>query len=360
MNYMKYILVVVAVSLVSGLICTSCSDNMPDDETGNVSDGSLTIRVSATDFEWGQVPYTYSRASDPMTPEMENSLKTLAILQFDSEGSLRRELGTPEKPFKYINLVNETTPNGVLTYNITFAKDEFYHGVNCAICIMANVPEEEVMKVVFTDHENKVNTNLKTFRTEKIIIPYVTDPSANDSYGLQIGHVKHIYMFGEYTGDVTSETQQLNIGLGRMISRLQIEIKSDVNVKEGYGLYLGIKNLEQEVYFYHGETSPNNLFTEANPFNILTEGVSGEKVDLKKGVKIFFYVAPRMANNPKDATSLNFWYTNTEPDSNNPDYTLPLGNHKPGSEVGDYSLNRNTYYMFYVNLTVSENNGNLY
>lgn len=360
MNYMKYILVVVAVSLVSGLICTSCSDNMPDDETGNVSDGSLTIRVSATDFEWGQVPYTYSRASDPMTPEMENSLKTLAILQFDSEGSLRRELGTPEKPFKYINLVNETTPNGVLTYNITLAKDEFYHGVNCAICIMANVPEEEVMKVVFTDHENKVNTNLKTFRTEKIIIPYVTDPSANDSYGLQIGHVKHIYMFGEYTGDVTSETQQLNIGLGRMISRLQIEIKSDVNVKEGYGLYLGIKNLEQEVYFYHGETSPNNLFTEANPFNILTEGVSGEKVDLKKGVKIFFYVAPRMANNPKDATSLNFWYTNTEPDSNNPDYTLPLGNHKPGSEVGDYSLNRNTYYMFYVNLTVSENNGNLY
>lgn len=360
MNYMKYILVVVAVSLVSGLICTSCSDNMPDDETGNVSDGSLTIRVSATDFEWGQVPYTYSRASDPMTPEMENSLKTLAILQFDSEGSLRRELGTPEKPFKYINLVNETTLNGVLTYNITLAKDEFYHGVNCAICIMANVPEEEVMKVVFTDHENKVNTNLKTFRTEKIIIPYVTDPSANDSYGLQIGHVKHIYMFGEYTGDVTSETQQLNIGLGRMISRLQIEIKSDVNVKEGYGLYLGIKNLEQEVYFYHGETSPNNLFTEANPFNILTEGVSGEKVDLKKGVKIFFYVAPRMANNPKDATSLNFWYTNTEPDSNNPDYTLPLGNHKPGSEVGDYSLNRNTYYMFYVNLTVSENNGNLY
>lgn len=351
MNYIKYILVVIAVSLVSGLIFTSCSDNMPDDGIGNVSDGSLTIRVSATDFEWGQVPYTYSRASDPMTPEMENSLKTLAILQFDSEGSLRRELGTADKPFKYINLVNETTPNGVLTYNITLASNEFYHGENCVICIMANVPEEEVMKVVFTDQENKVNTNLKTFRTEKITIPYVTDSSADDSYGLQIGHVKRIYMFGEYTGDVTSETQQLNIGLGRMISRLEIEIKSDVDVKEGYGLYLGIKNLEKEVYFYHGETSPDNLFTEAVPFNILAKGVSGETVDLSKGVKIFFYVAPRMANNPKDATSLNFWYTNTEPDSNNPDYTLPLGNHKPGSEVGDYSLNRNTYYMFYVNLT---------
>lgn len=356
MNYMKYILVVIAVSLVSGLIFTSCSDNIPDDETGNVSDGSLTISVSATDFEWGQVPYTYSRASDPMTPEMENSLKTLAILQFDSEGNLRRELGTADKPFKYINLVNETTPNGVLTYNITLASDEFYHGVNCAICIMANVPEEEVMKVVFTDQENKVNTNLKTFRTEKITIPYVTDPDANDSYGLQIGHVKRIYMFGEYTGNVTPSTR-LNIGLGRMISRLEFEIKSDVNVnvKEGYGLYLGIKNLEKEVYFYHGETSPNNLFTEANPFNILTEGVSGETVDLSKGVKIFFYVAPRIANNPENATSLNFWYTNTKPESNNnPDYILPLGNHKPGSEVGDYSLNRNTYYKFYVNLTKQE------
>ena len=351
MNYIKYILVVVAVSLVSGLICTSCSDNMPDDGTGNVSDGSLTIRVSATDFEWGQVPYTYSRASDPMTPEMENSLKTLAILQFDSEGNLRRELGTADKPFKYINLVNETTPNGVLTYDIPLASDEFYHGVNCAICIMANVPEEEVMKVVFTDQENKVNTNLKTFRTEKITIPYVTDPSANDSYGLQIGHVKRIYMFGEYTGDVTPSTR-LNIGLGRMISRLEFEIKSDLIVKEGYGLYLGIKNLEKEVYFYHGETSPNNLFTEATPFNILAKGVSGETVDLSKGVKIFFYVAPRIANNPEYATSLNFWYTNTAPVPNDSaDYILPLGNHKPGSEVGDYSLNRNTYYKFYVNLT---------
>lgn len=359
MNYMKYILAVVAVSLVSGLIFTSCSDNIPDDETGNVSDGSLTISVSATDFEWGQVPYGYSRASDPMIPEMENSLKTLAILQFDSEGNLRRELGTADKPFKYINLVNETTPNGVLTYDITLASNEFYHGVNCAICIMANVPEEEVMKVVFTDQVNKVNTNLKTFRTEKITIPYVTDPSADDSYGLQIGHVKRIYMFGEYTGDVTSETQQLNIGLGRMISRLEFEIKSDMNVNEGYGLYLGIKNLEKEVYFYHGETSPNNLFTEATPFNILAKGVSGETVDLSKGVKIFFYVAPRIANNPEDATSLNFWYTNTEPDSTNtPDYTLPLGNNMPGSEVGDYSLNRNTYYKFYVRLTASGNNSN--
>lgn len=352
MNYMKYILAVVAVSLVSGLIFTSCSDNIPDDETGNVSDGSLTISVSATDFEWGQVSYGYSRASDPMIPEMENSLKTLAILQFDSEGNLRRELGTADKPFKYINLVNETTPNGVLTYDITLASNEFYYGVNCAICIMANVPEEEVMKVVFTDQENKVNTNLKTFRTEKITIPYVTNPSADDSYGLQIGHVKRIYMFGEYTGDVTRETKQLNIGLGRMISRLEFEIKSDVNVNEGYGLYLGIKNLEKEVYFYHGETSPNNLFTEANPFNILEKGVSGEDVDLKEGVKIFFYVAPRMANNPENATSLNFWYTNTKPESNDKaDYTLPLGNHKPGSEVGDYSLNRNTYYKFFVNLT---------
>lgn len=359
MNYMKYILAVVAVSLVSGLIFTSCSDNIPDDGTGNVSDGSLTISVSATDFEWGQVPYGYSRASDPMIPEMENSLKTLAILQFDSEGNLRRELGTADKPFKYINLVNETTPNGVLTYNITLASNEFYHGVNCVICIMANVPEEEVMKVVFTDQENKVNTNLKTFRTEKITIPYVTDSSADDSYGLQIGHVKRIYMFGEYTGDVTSETQWLNIGLGRMISRLEFEIKSDVDVIEGYGLYLGIKNLEKEVYFYHGETSPNNLFTEATPFNILAKVVSGETVDLSKGVKIFFYVAPRIANNPEDATSLNFWYTNTEPDSTNtPNYTLPLGNHKPGSDVGDYSLNRNTYYKFYVRLTASGNNSN--
>lgn len=358
MKYIKYILVVIAVSLVSGLIFTSCSDNIPDDETGNVSDGSLTIRVSATDFEWGQVPYTYSRASDPMTPEMENSLKTLAILQFDSEGNLRRELGTADKPFKYINLVNETTPNGVLTYDIPLASDEFYHGVNCAICIMANVPEEEVMKVVFTDQENKVNTNLKTFRTEKITIPYVTDPDANDSYGLQIGHVKRIYMFGEYTGDVTSKTEQLNIGLGRMISRLEIEIKSDVNVKDGYGLYLGIKNLEQEVYFYHGETSPNNLFTEANPFNILEKGVSGETVDLSKGVKIFFYVAPRMADSKENATSLNFWYTNSTPNPDNPDYVLPLGNHMPGSEVGDYSLNRNTYYIFNVRLTASGNNSN--
>lgn len=352
MKYIKYILVVIAVSLVSGLIFTSCSDNIPDDETGNVSDGSLTISVSATDFEWGQVPYGYSRASESMTPEMENSLKSLAILQFDSEGNLRRELGTADKPFKYINLVNETTPNGVLTYNITLASNEFYHGVNCAICIMANVPEEEVMKVVFTDQENKVNTNLKTFRTEKITIPYVTDPSADDSYGLQIGHVKRIYMFGEYTGDVTSSTQQLNIGLGRMISRLEFEIKSDVNVNEGYGLYLGIKNLEKEVYFYHGETSPNNLFTEANPFDILANGVSDEIVNLKEGVKIFFYVAPRMADSKENATSLNFWYTNSTPKPDDkPDYVLPLGNHMPESEVGDYSLNRNTYYKFFVNLT---------
>lgn len=356
MKYMNCTVAFIAVFYLCSILCMSCSENIPVNENGNVSDGSLTLSVSVADFEWGQVPYGFSRASDPLIPEMENSLKSLAILQFDSEGNLRRELGTVQKPFRYIDLVSETSPNGVLTYNITLDENEFYHGNNCAICIMANVPEKEVMKVVFINDEygNIVNTNLKTFRKQSIKIPYVTDLTEEDSYGLQIGHVKRIYMFGEYTGDVTSSTKQLNIGLGRMVSRLQIEIKSDEEVKEGYGLYLGIKNLEQEVFFYHGETSPNNLFTEKNPFNILGDkGVSGEAVDLKKGVKIFFYVAPRMANNPNDATSLNFWYTDTTPDPNNPDYTLPLSNHKPGGDVGDYSLNRNTYYMFFVNLTAS-------
>lgn len=330
---------------------TSCSEAMQLDDIVNENEESLSIRVYASDFEWGQVPYNSSRAVDPLIPEMENSIKTLAILQFDSEGSLRRELGSSDKPYKYINLVTQNSPDGVLSYDITLNSSEFFHGENCAICVLANIPEEEVLKVVFTDQENKVNTNLSTFRKGKIEIPYVTDPSAEDSYGLQIGHVKNIYMFGEYTGDVLSDTKQLNIGLGRMISRLEINIKSEVPVKNGYSLYLGIKNLEKEVYFYHGETSPGSLFTEEYPFDILKNGVSDETVDLQNGVKIFFYVAPRMSDNKEGATSLNFWYTDGTPDPSSPDYTLPLGNRSPDNSIGDYSLNRNTYYMFYVNLT---------
>ncbi len=313
----------------------------------------LRIQVSVDDFEWGQVPYGYSRASESMKPEMENSLKTLAILQFDSEGNLRSELGSDEKPYRFVNLVSSDSPQGILSYTLTFEDDKFYAGSGCTLCILANIPETEVKKVVFKQDAdgNLINTDFTTFKQQKIAIPYVTDPSADDSYGLQIGHVKNIYMFGEYDGEIAAG-KTLNIGLGRMISRLQINIKSKNAIPDGSHVYLGIANLEREAFFFHGASSPGNLFTEATPFDITSQTVNGQPVNLQDGVTVYFYAAPRMASNQEDATSLNFWYTTQAlSDSSDPDYTLPLGNQQPGTGMGDYSLNRNTYYVFNLNLT---------
>lgn len=163
-----------------------------------------------------QVPYD-TRASKPLNPEDENVIYSLAVLVFDESEGVLHKFDKSGKYYKYIDLKDENG-NGLLSTKLPIEDFPVQPDETYTICLVANLSEEQVEKII-NDMMADGTAFIHEFQEVSVMIPYVAPDKADGQ--LETGHVREIYMFGYYRGEVSAHGE-ISISLGRIISRLEI------------------------------------------------------------------------------------------------------------------------------------------
>lgn len=365
-------------AIVCGLaVCLAACTDRQDEVAGEARLVTVSLNLDTQPMET-KADNTYSRSTVPMAPELENPMKSIAVLQFDSEGTmLRVNEAEPSHPyFHYIDLTSEDSSAGLIGTQLNvelFALDD------TRVCVIANVDEQTVQDLVFNDEEGR-SYLWNEFRVSTIDIPYISKPDESGDK-TRVGHVEEVFMYGQYEGNIDEQgmavsgpnTKQLSIVMARIISRMEMYIRlgEEVHVPNGYKIYLGFTGIEKSAYLMPGVA---NYLTEYVHNHVVLP--PSERTDLIKGngttgTTFYFYLAPHLVVQdhqdrvtkfiiwcvPYNVVSGDLINTEGEPNSqyNHAEILMcndPLGEN-PNAE-GSLWLNRNSLY--HVNITLTYQN----
>lgn len=339
---------------------------------------TVSLNLGASPMENEEV-MPNSRATVPMAPEVENPMKSIAVIQFDSEGTMLQLNQTNHPFFHYIDLTSENNPTGQISTELNV---KLYAMKDTRVCVIANVDEQKIRELTFNDAENR-NYIWNEFRVNTIDIPYILEEING---GQSVGHVEEIYMFGYFNGEINergmavsgTNEKQLSIAMSRLISRMEMYIKLDDNVRipKMYRFFLGFTGIEKSAYLVPGaanylpELVHNHVpLQPVDRTDIITENTYAGKTS-----PFYFYLAPHIVKSNTDkVTRFIIWCVDgnvnaedliikedTDPTPN------PAYNHyeimmcndplqeNPNVE-GSLWLNRNSLY--HVNITLTYGNG---
>lgn len=320
-----------------------------------------------------------TRASDPMSPDEEKYVKTIAVFEFDNEGFHDKSRTT----YHFIDFLAGTvdgvagvgdvkeTKFGVV--ETTLREIAFEPYTDGTICLVANVVEDSVLKFYDTYREPEQtygNMTLDRFKTWALPFEYEEIPS--DVYDESTsGHLKNMYMFGYYQGPVEpAESGNIYVDLGRLASRLDITVVNETGEDLDKRLGYHFDNVCSSAYFFPIKMGMPPIFGAGLTRTVICSGdepVEGDTEEYKIVPRTFpagashtryFYAAAHSAGNYDDATKLHLFYDrkivgddSKDDDSNS--VRVPLCNVHPseaGNVVNGYSLSRNTRYHFTIRL----------
>lgn len=339
--------IITTVFLAASLLLMACGEDTfqaCEDEAPayiRVSTGPMTLVGE-------QVPYADTRADQSLPPEYENSIYSLTVLVFDvKEGVLGKfpVKDGQQKLYKYINLKDENG-NGLLSTMLPTADFPVVEGEKYTVCLIANLTEEQVDAMIGSMLDDGT-VFFDEFKKYSIQIPYVMTPGQGDDVGLEDGHVRDIYMFGYYQGEVSSH-KDITISLGRIISRLEIAFSFDESkIQPNKSLYILLENLESKANLFPIGISPGE-YVKQSAYEVPT-------LDELQNSTIYLYAAPNSALTEDKALCLKMWYADKglspgEVEQMEPNATVHLCNDQPGVENRNYQLNRNSVYHFNLHL----------
>ena len=345
--------------MVWALGLTACTDDCPED-----NDRLATVRVTVSAGAMQGVGVG-TRAVTQLGPEMENTIKTLHIFQFDGEGQHRKE---ELKDYHFKQLQNEQmSPDGVLVADIT---DIALHPMpKTTIVFVANVGQELVDRF-YQECADKTgstygNITLEQFKQWYVKLPYRKD--YKNDYGPhevnrdQIdkeGLLTAIYMCGYYEGELNAG-QTLNISMGRIPALLDITFNIMDDIEKSIGCHL--TNINDVSYIFpHNEeytVGQNERFHIHHPKQ---DGQTGPVIERGAVYHCYYYFGGHTTEKKEDATQLKIYYGtaydrfhvqggDTEGRHDHPSATLIISN-QGQTESNRWGLNRNTIYRITVNV----------
>jgi len=328
--------------LAALLLLAACEKTEPDENVGT-SCTKLRITTAPLTIVGEQVPYD-TRASQPLYPEEENIIYSLAVLVFDESEGVLHKFEATGKHYKYINLKDENG-NGELSTTLSVEDFPIQPNEEYTVCLIANLSEEKIEEIINGMMEDGT-VFIHEFKEVSVAIPYVD--SDLDEH-LEIGHVREIYMFGYYQGEVSSH-KEISITLGRIISRLEIAFTIDKEIlEEDKTFYMRMNNLESYAHLFPIGKSPG-LYAPT--------GIA--RVSSLENMKhtIYFYSAPNGALTEEKALNFEVWYGDKNlkdpaliEESHSGYAKIYLCNDQPEVQNRNYQLNRNSVYRFNINLT---------
>ncbi len=286
---------------LSGLAGCQQDDLSPLAEEGKKVNVSLSLGTLS--FEG-----TDTRAMAPHTPEVENLINDIWVLQFNERGIL---LDTKTKYF---------LREGEAGMYVEDFEVELITASNSTVCIVAN-----------TNNPNlSWPNNLPQFQQLLIDIQASNDLSKRD----------RIPMCGYWMGDVSEETK-LSALLSRMITRINLVINNETDA-ELSDLTVSLEHVPTKAYVYPRTNQgalPDDAYTTTETFSDrFSEGIpAGESQ------QFYYYIAPNICTDSEKATKATIT-------SGDKTWSVTLGNDSPETSNRNYSLYANNYYTFTLNL----------
>lgn len=371
---MKYNILFFAVAVMT-LFC-GCTDA---EDAAAIAEGTVfcpELRVNSMDMTLCPV----SRASAPMSPDVEKYIKTIAAFEFDNEGLHENRATT----YHFIDFVAGTVDGVSGVGNIKPAKFgivetsldeiEFEARSNGIICLVANVTQEQV-DVLYDQYREPGETygciNFEQFKKWQIPFDYYDKPNGQSYDESVSGHIKNMYMFGYYKGRITpAEVGSIIIDMGRMASRIDITVVNETGrtIDKRFGYHFD--NAVRYSYFFPMSEQVPEEKGAGDTRTIICTGV-GDRIDdapylnetfpAGSSHSAYFYVGAHSASSEADATKLHLFYNSRiiedeTVQTGGRDYQVPLcsvpPSHAGGVDLG-YSLSRNTRYQFTIRLRSS-------
>lgn len=368
--------------MMAALLFAACTadEQMPEPKNeGQVIHPRLEFKVSDMTLNES------SRASAPMSPDVEKYVKTLAIFEFDNEGV--HDKGN--KTYHFIDFVAGTVDG---KKNTAPAKDpaefgvvestleglEFEYRSNGTLCLVANVSEELVQEFYDSPRDPGQSSNrVRLDQFKKWALPFMYEPRWTDAYDdSKIGHIFDMYMFGYYEGEIVpADLGTIRVDLGRLASRLDITIVNDTGSDIDKLLGYHLDNVCIEAVFFPMKVGRQPINDRSIARTIICSGPN--TIPVVEGREPlpttfpagdvhthYFYVAAHSAEGYADATILHIFYDRNEipvkdiVDGKEPrSVEVPLCNVHPyqaGEVLNGYSLSRNTRYHFTIRLKQRE------
>lgn len=364
---MRLMTILTICMLVAGAFLTACTQQEEPEGAGENTPvlRDFTINTSVAAMQTGSNGTT-SRSLQPMGPEEENPVKSLAIIQFDSEGNLLpiNKTGSGiESYYHYCDFTEEGTLPGSLSPALE--NIPLYAGLpQTRVCFIGNMEKDDIPTLLQKDEGTRVGWN--DFQDKTVTIRYITE-------GDKVGHVEQIYLFGYYEGalgaggsslDNGGTAQAMSVVLSRLIARLEISINlgEGVTLPADHHIYFRLQNVEERAYLFLNVERTNYVHqhVELMPTTDRTDYITGTEFST-----FYFYVAPHLVMSEladTNATRLLIWCTTESAENLNEgeaDAKILLCNDPRGempTAAGAFWLNRNSIYHVNITLTYEDSN----
>lgn len=272
----------------------SCEQRLVDDDPETVE---VTLTLSGAPL---------AKADSPLIPDVENLIYDVWILQYDKMGLLI-DIGTSHA---------RETNSGSLTATVTTT---FAVGEGNTICVLANLDRGDASAV------RTWPQSLTEFKTSCNVVDISDDiDAAND------GTLTDMPMFGYWEGDISFVDNNVQVSLGRMLTRINLVIN---NQSSSTQTVTSISNVSKKVYAFP------DVFHTALPEDAYEEILISQDVAAGKTKELYFYMAPNFTEGDANATKLNF-----------ADKSVILSNGSPSDDPRDYNLYHNSNYTFTINV----------
>ncbi|MBQ8483660.1 MAG: DUF4906 domain-containing protein [Bacteroidales bacterium] len=284
----------------------SCEQARIDDEPETVE---VTLTLSGAPL---------AKADSPLIPDVENLIYDVWILQYDKMGLLI-DKGTSHQ---------RATSSGSLTATVTTT---FAAGEGNTICVLANLDKGDV-------YASRVwPQTLTEFKNSCDVVNLSADIDAANA-----GTLTDMPMFGYWEGDISVETNNVQVSLGRMLTRINLVIN---NQSSSSMTVNSISNVSTKVYAFP------DVFHAALPADAYAEISIGQEVAAGKTKELYFYMAPNFTEAPSEnqATDPNPDHRPTMLYISDKDPVI-LSNGSPSDTPRDYNLYHNSNYTFTINI----------
>jgi len=360
--------------MAAALLLAACTADEPEPA------GEGAIVRPALMFGVGDMTMTAaSRAAEPMSPDIEKYVKTIAVFEFDSEEWHNKKESIT---YHFIDFIAGTV-NGVKgvgsvkptefgIVETTLEGLQFEERDNGTICLVANVTEEQVDDFYEAIcRESGQSYGSMTFdQFKQWALPFEYEQAEGAVYDESVtGHIRTMYMFGYYRGAIKpAQAGAIRVDLGRLASRLDITVVNETGADITKRLGYHFDNVCHSAYLFPIKQGMPPTEAAGLSRTVICSGpdpVEGdEKHEIvpqtfpKEGIHTrYFYVAAHSAKGYDDATKLHLYYNRPIIDDTHSDDTnsvkVPLCNVHPSqaaSVTNGYSLSRNTRYHFTIRL----------
>lgn len=279
-------------------LCAACESRveLPEPETVEV-----TLSLCGTPL---------AKADSPLIPDVENLIYDVWILQYDKMGLLI-DKGTSH--------ARASSP-GSLTATVTTT---FATGEGNTICVLANLDRGNASA------ERTWPQTLTEFKTSTSVVDLAADIDAANA-----GTLTDMPMFGYWEGDISVETNNVQVSLGRMLTRVNLVVNNNSSSEISL---TSLSKVSTKVYAFpdvNHDPLPADAYNEIAVGQSLAAGASKE---------LYYYMAPNFTEGAENATVLNIT-------KGGETKTTILSNGAPSDSPRDYNLYHNSNYTFTINV----------